>query len=148
MESVQTLWEVVDTTGNSFFGIFFVEEWVIDRNFIVELFVLLMICLYGLSWVLKFNAFVPRAAWAWSWDFIFFDCIEYFVRFVASLGLFAYGILISQNPYTCSFLILEILLIMGRFIYLICKKKREYSRLRAKFLEMKANKNNPLFYQK
>ena len=121
------MWEmltgnILNTTGSFFFGIFGIEEWVIDRNFIVELVILLMICLYGLSWVLKFSAFVPRAAGAWSWDFIFFDCIEYVVRFIASLGLFAYAIFISQNIYTTVLLIVEILLIMGRFILFLAMR--------------------------
>jgi len=38
---------------------------------------------------------------------------------------------------------------MGRFIYLIRKKKKEYTKLKAKLMEMKANKNNKnLPYQK
>ncbi len=148
------MWEmltgnILNTTESLFFGMFGIEEWVIDRNFIVELVILLMICLYGLSWVLKFSAFVPRAAGAWSGDFIFFDCIEYVVRFIASLGLFTYAIFISQNIYTTILLIVEILLIMGRFIYLICMKRKNYLKQRERWLEVlkerkKARQNNPL----
>lgn len=117
-------------TDFSLLGMFWIENGEFDRNSIIELIILLIIFLYGFSGILKFSVFVPREDESWDGDSEFCNGIEIIIRFIISLWLLTYSIFISQNIYIIIWVIINMIFIIGKFVYLIDKKKKEYTKFR------------------